>query len=179
MVVYSKLIPVSDVIKSAVDYKSVAIVGCAACANYSIAYEKDLPIMSITKDETTGQVRLLPYALMQHANQIQKLLEEKGVNVVTEVINAMCFVTDDSELSSRIGNPSWADQGVKDRCSNAEAFIGLGCSGALFGLRQRLGKDIKIIPGMRQAGTGQYFVKLDEEKKFIVLDKDRTVILRS
>jgi hypothetical protein len=32
---------------------------------------------------------------------------------------------------------------------------------------------------MRQAGTGQYFVTLDEEKKFIVLDKNRTIVIQS
>jgi hypothetical protein len=90
----------------------------------------------------------------------------------------MCFVTDDNELSDLMGNPNWADQGVKDRCADAEAFISLGCSGAVFGLKQRLEKDVKIIPAMRQAGTGQYFITLDNEKNFIILDRDRTIVIQ-
>lgn len=106
------------------------------------------------------------------------MLEEKGVTVSTEIIPGLCFVTDDRDLSNLIGTPSWADLGLNERCANAEAFITLCCSGGVYGLRQRLGKDIKIIPGMRQAGTCQLFLTLDEKKEFVIIDRDRSAVIQ-
>jgi hypothetical protein len=48
----------------------------------------------------------------------------------------------------------------------------------VFGLKQRLEKDIRIVPGMRDAGTWQSFLTMDEEKKFILIDKDRSTVIQ-
>jgi len=157
----------------------VAIVGCAACANNSIAYEKNQPVYKFSTDEKTGETRTLPYALLEHAGHLRGMLEEKGVKVSTEIINGLCFATDDGELSELMGNPGWADLGLKERCANTEAFINLCCSGGVYGLRQRLGKDIKIIPGMRQVGTCQLFLALDKEKEFVLIDRERSAVIQS
>ena len=178
MGVFSRLIPDTNIIKAAEDFTSIAIVGCSGCANYSIAYEKDQPVYKISTDEKTGETRRLPYALLEHAGHLKKLLAEKGVNVSTEIIFGLCAATDDGELSELMGNPSWADLGFIERCANAEAFISLCCSGGVYGLRQRLGKDIKIIPGMRQAGTYQLFMVLDEKKEFVLIDRDRSAVIQ-
>ena len=75
MVVFSRLIPDSNIIKAAEDLTSVAIVGCPACANISIAYEKDHPVYRITTDETTGKTRRLPYALREHSGRLNELID--------------------------------------------------------------------------------------------------------
>jgi len=178
MVEFTRLIPDSNIIKAAKDYTSVTIVDCTACANSSIAYENDQPVYQIKTDETTGKTRRLPYALQGQIRHLKKLLEEEGVHVKTEMINALCFATDDGGLSELLGNPSWADLGIIERCADVEAFISLCCSGGVFGLKQRLGKDIKIVPGMRDAGTGQLFLALDEGKEFILIDRDRSIVIR-
>jgi len=177
MGVFVRLIPDSKVIKAAEDFTSVAIVGCAGCANISMAYEKDQPVHRITIDETTGKPKRLPYALLEQIGHLKKLLEEKGANVTTEISGGMCMDTEDSELSKLLGKPSWAGR-LKERCANVEAFITLCCSGGVFCMRQRLGKDIKIIPGMRDAGTWQMLTKLDEKKEFIVIDRDRFTVIQ-
>jgi len=177
MVVFSRLIPDSNIIKAAEDLTSVAIVGCPACANSSIAYEKDHPVYRITTDETTGKTRRLPYALLEHSGRLKELLEEKGVNVTTEML-LMCFATDDVELSNLMGNPSWADLGFNERSAHVTAFITLCCSGGVFGLKQRLGEDIKIIPGMREAGTCQLFLAMDDTKEFVLIDRDRSTVIQ-
>ena len=178
MGVFVSLIPDSNIIKSAEDFSSVAIVGCSGCAIFSIAYEKDQPLPQITSDETTGKPKRLPYALLEQTRHLKKLLEDKEVNVITEILMGPCRATDDGELKELYGNPDWADPGFNERCAEAEAFITLCCSGGVFGLKQRLGKDIRIVPGMRNAGTWQSFLTLDEEKKFILIDKDRSTVIQ-
>ena len=177
MGVFVRLIPDSKIIKSAERFSSVAIVGCSGCANISIAYEKDQPVSQITTDETTGKPKELPYALLEQTGRLKKLLEDKGVNVITEIILGPCGAVN-SELSELRGwgNPTWA--GFNERCANTEAFIPLCCSGGVFGLRQQLGKDIKIVPGMRDAGTWQAVMTLDEKKEFVLIDRDRSTVIQ-
>ena len=178
MGVFVSLIPDSKIIKSAEDFSSVAIVGCSGCANHSIAHEKDQPLSKIITDETTGKPRRLPYAMLEQTGRLKKLLEDKGVNVITEIIMGPCMATDDGEISELYRNPSWADQGFKERCANSEAFITLCCSGGVFGLRQRLGEDIRIVPGLRDAGTFQSFLVFDEKKEFVLIDRDRSTVIQ-
>jgi len=175
--VFVRLISDSKVIKAAEGFTSIVIVGCSGCANVSMAYEKDQPISRITIDETTGNPKRLPYALLEQTGHLEKLLEEKGVNVTTETLMGMCILNDDSEFTKMFGDPSWADL-FKERCANVEAFIPLCCSGGVFGLRQILGKDIKIIPGMRDAGTFQVLRVLDEKKEFVLVDRDRSTVVQ-
>ncbi len=173
MGVFVRLIPDSKIIKAAEGFTSIAIVGCAGCANMSIAYEKNQPISQITIDETTGKPRKLPYALLEQTSRLNKLLEDKGVNVTTETIMGPCVYIDDNEYANPLKTPI-SRKRLKERCANVEAFIPLCCSGGVFGLKQLLGKDIKIIPGMRDAGTLQTFSVLDEKREFEIIDRDRS-----
>jgi hypothetical protein len=177
MGVFVRLIPDSKVIKASEDFSSVAIAGCSGCANISMAYAKDQPISRITIDETTGKPKRLPYALLEQIGHLKKLLQEKGVKVTTETIRGMCMDTDDSEYAKLLEDPSWTDS-LKERCANVEAFITLCCSGGVFCLKQQLGKDIKIIPGMRDAGTWQVLSVLDEKKEFVLIDRDKSTVIQ-
>ncbi len=179
MGVFVRLIPDSQIITSAEAFSSVAILGCSGCANFSIAYEKDQPVSQITTDETTGKLKTLPYALLEQTGHLKKLLEDKGVKVITEIIQGPCNLRDDVELElPELYRNTKFGSGFNERCADAEAFITLCCSGGVFGLKQRLGKDIRIVPGMRDAGTWQSFLILDEEKKFILIDKDRSNVIQ-
>jgi hypothetical protein len=117
MGVFVSLIPDSQVIKSAEDFSSVAIVGCSGCANFSIAYEKDQPLSQISTDETTGKPKRLPYALLKQTGYLKKLLEDKGVKVITGIIMEPGRATDDGELIELYGNPDWAEPGFNERCT--------------------------------------------------------------
>jgi hypothetical protein len=177
MGVFARLIPDSKVIKDAEDYTSIAIAGCSACANVSMAYVKDQPISRITIDETTGKPKRSPYALHEQIGHLKKLLEEKGVNVTTETIMGMCVDNDDSEYAKLFEAPSWTAS-FKERCANVEAFITLCCSSGVFCLKQRFGKDTKIIPGMRDAGTFQVLSMLDEKKEFVLIDREKSTVIQ-
>ena len=177
MGVFVRLIPDSKIIKAAEDFKSVVIAGCSGCANISMAYEKDQPISRITIDETTGNPKRSPYALQEQIGHLEKLLGEKGVNVTTEIFRGMCMDTDDSEYAKLFGEPSWTAR-LKEHIDTTEAFIPLCCSGGVFCLRQQLGKDITIIPGMRDAGTWQVLSVLDEKKEFVLIDRDKSTVIQ-
>ena len=178
MGVFVSLIPDSKIIKSAEDFSTVAIGGGPGCANSSIASEKNQLEALITTDETTRKPKRLLYALLEQTGHLMKLLEDKEVNVLTGIIMEPYRATDDGELIELYGNPNWADSGFNERYVNAEAFMTLCCSGGVFGLKQRLEKDIRIVLGMRDDGTWQSFLTMDEEKKFILIDKDRSTVIQ-
>ena len=81
MVVFSRLVSDSNILKGAEDFVYVAIMGCAACANFSIAYEKDQPVYQLSTDEITGNIRRMPYSILRQMNHLKNLLEENGVKV--------------------------------------------------------------------------------------------------
>ena len=178
MVIFSRLIPASKIIKAAEGFTSVVIVGCTGCANTNIAYEKDQPVYQFITDKTTGSTRRLPYSVMEHAGHLKKLLEEKGLKATIEIMSTVCFVTDDPELSRLMGTPSWADLDFNKRCADAEAIITLCCRDAVLGVKRRLGEGIKIIPGMRNIGSGQVLFKMDESKEFALIDKNKSTIIQ-
>jgi len=73
MVVFSRLVSDSNILASTDKFSSVAIVGCVACANFSIAYEKDQPVFRLSKDETTGNIRRIPYSILGQMDHLKKL----------------------------------------------------------------------------------------------------------
>jgi len=177
MGVFVRLIPDSKIIKAAEDFLSVAIVGCSGCANHSIAHEKDQPLSKIITDETTGKPKRLAYAIREQTDRLKKLLEDKGANVITEIILGPCVYIDDDEYANPRKNSIWRKR-LKERCANVEALIPLCCSGGVFGLKQLLEENIKIIPGMRDAGTFQTFSVLDEKREFVIIDRDRSTVIQ-
>ena len=114
--------------------------------------------------------------MLEQIGRLKKLLEDKGVNVITETIMGPCSIMDDGELSEMFSQSKWG--GFNERCANVEAVISLCCSGGVFGLRQRLGKDVRIVSGMRDAGTWQVLSVLDEKKEFVLIDRDKSTVIQ-
>jgi len=179
MVVHTFLIPDSKILEEVAGFKSVVILGCTACANFSIAYEKDMPAYMISVDKTTGHATLLPTAMMEETNRLKNILESKGINVRVELWPPLCILTHDREMPSGMGGDKWADPELADRCADAEAVIALCCIGGVLGVKKRLGKAVKIIPGMRTIGLSQFYFTLDETKEFVHVDKDRSTIIHT
>lgn len=178
MVVHVVLVPDSKILEEVVGFKSVAIVGCTACANSSIAYEKNLPVYMMSVDETTGRTTLLPMAMMEETNRIKNLLESKGITVRVEIWPPLCSQAHDKELPTAMGGRQWADPELANRCADAEAVIALCCDGGMLGIKKRLGKAAKIILGMKTIGLSQFYFTLDEAKQFVHVDKDRSTVIR-
>jgi len=179
MVVHTVLVPDSKIIEQVAGFKSVAIVGCTACANMSIAYEKNMPAYMVSVDKTTGSTTLLPTAMMEETNRLKNLLESKGINVKVEMWPPLCVLTHDKELPTGIGGDQWADPELANRCADGEAVIALCCVGGMLGMKKRLGKAAKIVQGMKTVGLSQFYFTLDEAKEFVHVDKDRSTIIRT
>lgn len=179
MVIHTVLVPDSKIIEEVAGFKSVAIVGCTACANNSIAYEKNVPAYVISVDKTTGRTTLLPMAMMEETNRLKNLLESKGMTVRVEIWPPLCALTHEKELPTAIGGRQWADPELANRCTDAQAVIALCCVGGLLGMKKRLGKAVKIVRGMKTVGVSQFYFALDEAKEFVHVDKDRSTIIRT
>lgn len=178
MVVHAVLVSDSKIIEEVAGFKSVAIVGCTACANMSIAYEKNMPAYMMSVDKTTGRTTLLPTAMMEETNRLKNLLESKGINVRVEIWSPLCTLTHDNELPTSIGGSQWADPELANRCADADAVIALCCVVGMLGMKRRLGKAAKIVRGMKTVGLSQFYFTLDEAKEFVHVDKDRSTVIR-
>jgi hypothetical protein len=179
MGVHSTVRPDSSLLKEAEGYQNIVIVGCTNCANASIAYEKNQPVHQVSVDKATGRTRMIPYSIKKEAARIQELLGDKGKGAGIELSSALCWHTADRYLSQIMGNPSWADQEFRRRCSGADAILALCCSTGIIGIKQRLEEEVKIIPGMIFVGMSQMSLRLDEEKEHVWIDPDKSRIIPS
>jgi len=169
MGVYSVLLPDSKILRRVAGFKSVAILGCPVCANSSIAYDKDIPLSRVLLNKNTGETVRAPVAIMEEANRLKTLLESKGTNVRVEVPFMPCVVSVEREQ---------ADRELAERCSQVEAVVTLCCAGGTLGIKRRLGKTVKVIPGMRTAGLSLIYAVFDEATGFIYMDKNRSKMIR-
>ena len=179
MVVHMVLIPDSKIFEEVAGFKSVVILGCTACANASIAYEKNVPMSMASVDKNTGRTTWLPIAMMEEANRLKSLLDSSGIHVKVEMWPPLCTATHNRELPSGMGGDKWADPELADCCADAEAVITLCCAGGALGVKKRLGKAVKIIPGMRTIGLSHIYFTLDETKEFVRVDKDRSTVIHT
>lgn len=156
---------------------SVVIVGCPYCANFSIAYEKDEPVQKLVIDEKTGGSSKLPLAMMNETNRLKGILEGKGMSVGVEMWPPLCIKTSDSEI--QMGGPQWTDPELVSRCSGAEAIVALCCAGGVIGLKERFGKDLKVIPGMKTEGISLLHFSLDKATKLVHIDRGKSTVIRN
>ena len=177
MVTHSLLIPYSTVIKSVEEAKKVMIVGCAVCANNSIAYEKDQPVYEFIKDGENETP--VPFSMMKEIDTYRGLLEEKGVQVDSEIIEALCYVSSDEGLLEKFGYPSYGSKEFVERSLESDAVIVLGCNSALQGMIERLGDVVKVVPAMKAVGISQYRFNLDDSGRYVMTDKERSSILKT
>ena len=158
-------------------FKSLVIVGCPYCANFSIAYEKDEPVQKLVIDEKTGGSTKLPLAIMNESNRLKGILEGKGMSVGVEMWPPLCMKTSDSEI--QMGGPQWTDHELVNRCSGAEAIVALCCAGGVIGLKERFGEDLKVIPGMKTEGISLLHFSLDKATKLVHIDRGKSTVIRN
>lgn len=169
MGVYSVLVSDDRILKRIADAKSVVIIGCAACANDSIAYDKDYPLSKIIIDEKTGKEKQIPVPINAEANRLRELLESRGINTGIETWFGVCDVSYEREKQT---------SELVERCSNVDAVISLSCAGGTLALKKMFPKSIKIIPGMKTVGIFQICKILDKSGQFINMDRANSTNLR-
>jgi len=169
MGVYSVLVPDSKILKGVAGFRSVVVLGCPVCANLSIAYDKNLPVSRIVVNEDTGETTRPPVAIAEEANRLKDLLESKGMSVRIEMWPMLCTISAYAEQ---------AESEFINRCAEVEAIIALCCAGGALGIKRRLAKAVKIMPGMKTAGESQYCIVLDEAKEFVYIDKKKSTVIR-
>jgi len=169
MSVYSVVLSDSKILDRVTGIESVVVVGCAFCANFSIAYDKGIPLSRVLVDENTGRTVRAPVAIMEESNRLKALFESNGINVRGEVLLVPCIVPPEMQP---------ADLELAEHCTDADAVVTLCCSGGTLGIKTRLGKTVKIIPGMRTVGVSLSYTVFDEAKEYVYMDKSRSKIIR-
>jgi hypothetical protein len=169
MSVYSVMLSDEKILRALTSFKSIAILGCTACANASIAYDKDLPVGKLLTDKETGRTRQIPVAIAEEANRLKAILENKGIDVKLELRPILCTLSDATEPD---------DISLINRCGNAEAVVALCCAGGALGIKKRFGNTVKIIPAMKTVGVYQSYTVRDSAKGLVYIDKKKSTVIR-
>ena len=177
MPVYSVPLPESSVLKALEGANKIRILGCGFCDNWSLAYQNDQPISELVKQgDQTIQV---PYSLNKKANHYKKLLEEKDIECGVEIIPMLCQYSNDSDLLEMSGDAPWTRSDFIVRCWGSDAVLCLGCSAAFIGLKKRLGDEVKVVPGLRSVGVLQVQAYLDDSKKYVMIVKEGSTVIKN
>ena len=169
MGVYSVLLPDAKTVGRVADCKSVAIVGCTVCANSSIAFDREVPLAKLTVDEATGETTSEAVAVAEEAKRLKSLLEENGTNATVELLPGPCVLSAEREM---------ADAELVGRCADAEAVVTLCCAGGTLGVERRLGKTVRIIPGMKTVGSSLSYTVVDKTTGLVYMDKAKCKMIR-
>ncbi len=174
--IYAELLPDSTIMKNVESYDSMTLVVCPVCANTSVGYQKNLPVLKKSVDETTGETTYLRTAIAGEAQRIKELLDEKDVKI--EMYGAPCAMAMDKELPRNL-NGGDADTKLVEQCADTDAVLALCCSVGVLGLKRRLGGSTRIVPCMKTRGFSQFSFKFDEAKELVYVDRESSTVLSS
>jgi len=175
--IYAELLPDSTIMKNVESYDSMAIVVCTLCANLSVGYQKNLPVLKRAIDEATGEITFVRSAITGEAYRIKDLLDEKDKDVKVEMYGAPCVMAMDIELPRNF-NGGDADIKLVEQCADTDVVLALCCSVGVLGLKRRLGST-RIVPCMKTIGISQSSFKFDETKELVYADKESSTMLSS
>jgi hypothetical protein len=169
MGVYSVMIPDEKLLQAVAGFKRIVILGCTICANNSLAYDKDVPLNKILVDKETGRTRPSPVAIVEEVDRLKAVLGNRVEDISVQVGPGLCTMSSDSKPDE----PEWVKH-----CRDAEAVVALCCAGGIGGVRTRLGKTVKIIPGMKTAGVNFTYTVHDHARGLVYIDKSRSQVMR-
>ncbi len=170
MGVYSVLLPDSEILERLSGFRSVTILGCTACANSSIAYDKDLPLTRLVVDETTQKTRGEPVAIVVEAQRLKALLAKEGIDTSIEMLPGPCVLSAEREL---------ADAELVERCARTDAVLTLCCTGGTVGVDRRLTDRAQTISGMKTVGSTLSYTVVDKGKGLVYMDQERSRMIRA
>jgi hypothetical protein len=175
--IFSKLLDEKTLLEKVQGYKSLLIVGCRTCANLSVAYEGDLPAYRKTIDPKTDEAQYEPVAIIEEAHRLKSLFESHGFTIDFELFRPPCLQSYDMSIPDNLGGGENASPDFAERYTKYDVVISLACASGTLGLRKRLGKNVKVIPGMVTRGMGQFDFKFDDTKEYVYVDKQATTII--
>ena len=161
--IYAELLPDSTIMKNVESYDSLTLVACSACANTSVGYQKNLPVLKRSVDEATGEITFIRSAITGEAYRIKELLEEKDKDVKVEMYNVPCAMAMDKELPRYVKGGD-ADIKLFEQCVDTDVVLALCCSVGVLGLKRRFGGSTGIVPGMKTIGISQFSFRFDETR---------------
>ncbi len=167
---YSILEPDQKILDELKGSKFVLIVGCARCANISIAHDKNKPVYHMTFDEKTGETTYKAVAIAEEAERLKNLLKKHGLKAETETSHSLYCApwSEQTEIFKPLGYPPVYHQ------RNVDSVVVLACNQGFTGMRRRVKDGVNVVWGMHPAGrshdpilsydSGSGYVTLDEEK---------------
>jgi hypothetical protein len=146
------------------DSKKITIFECPYCANQSVGYAKDKPVLG--KSSFFG-LRFEPYPIAQEANNIKTLLENQGKTVNIKYFN--------------LPNPPFCQLNEKARAGIAKAYgdsdaaIALSCMAGYGGIKSAI-PNAKVVHAMATLGTLAAYLTTKDGKMY--LDKSKSKVVR-
>ncbi|MCW4041861.1 MAG: hypothetical protein NWE83_14060 [Candidatus Bathyarchaeota archaeon] len=174
--IYSKSLTENKLLERAQGHQSLIFMGCRACANYSVTYDKNLPVYEKTIDPASDEVKYVPYAIVEEGNQLKTFFERQGFKTEFELIRPPCTSSNDIRVPENFGGGEQASPDFAERYAKYNAVISLCCASGTLGLRKKLGKTLKVIQGRETIGMGQIVFKSDDEQEYIYVDKQASTI---
>ncbi len=170
MGMYSVVEPDEKILEQLKGSRSTLIVGCANCANISIAHDKHKPIYKITADKKTGIKSYRSVAVAEEAERLQKLLKTHGVKAETETSHFFYCApwSDQTEILAPLGYPPV----YKDR--EIDSVVVLTCSEGLKGMKRRVKDGVNVVWGMKTVGGHEPILSYDAASGFVTLDEARS-----
>ena len=166
MVVYSELIPQKAILQGVGDAKKVTIIACPHCANVSIAYAKDIPYAKSKVGGFLGMITSKPIAIIQEANSIKDLLQNKGINVDIKILG---------KLLPPCGMTEKGHRKIVEICKDSDCVVALSCISGCLGMKNALPKTTKIFPAMNTVGWMETCSRV--EKGHHIIDKQKSKII--
>ncbi len=170
MGMYSVVEPDEKILEQLKSSKSTLIVGCANCANISIAHDKNKPVYKMTPNKKSGKLTYKPVAILEEAKRLQKLLKSKGMEADTETSRFFYCApwSEQSEILDPLGYPPlYRDRGV-------DSVVVLTCSEGLKGMNKRVNEGVKVVWGMRTIGGHEPVLSYDSKNGFVSVDEAKS-----
>ena len=175
--IFSKILNETTLLERVQRHRSLLFMGCRSCANYSAAYEKNLPLYAKTIDPTTNEVKYEPYAIVEEANQLGIFFKRHGYETHFELIRPPCTSSNDIRVPEKLGGGEHASPDFAERYAKYDAVISLCCASGTVGLRKQLGTTVQIISGRDTIGMGHIVYKFDDAQDYIYVDQQASTII--
>jgi hypothetical protein len=162
---YSELATDTFLLNQVGDAKSVTIFGCGYCANQSIAYKKDIPVIGTS---SFGGLRFRCFVTSAEANRIKEMLEQNGKSAKVKFFGLPTSPYCQLNQNDR--------KKIANAAKDSDAAITLSCMAGFGGIKSALPESVKVIPGMTTVGTIASYMTVEGGK--VYLDKAKSRVIR-
>lgn len=167
MGVYTKLIPDSQIKNCCIGYDAVVILGCGACTNESLAYQKKDGLISEIRIDSKGQTFEFPLAVNNEMERISSMLENIGHTVRAMHVNVYGGIA--------VCNPKVDSINlIKDEIPLGDVILAICCPAGQLGIKRIIENSIDVLPAVDVVGTLYcHFIKKNGKS---IIDKNKCVV---